>query len=63
MTSKKRSKAARSSEKGRVKGLATKTLKASQATTVRGGGKKRADGTGGGNVAGGWDLVANKVHS
>jgi type VI secretion system secreted protein Hcp len=25
--------------------------------------QKRADGTGGGNVAGGWDLVANKVHS
>ncbi len=26
------------------------------------GGRKH-DGTGGGNVAGGWDLVANKVHA
>jgi type VI secretion system secreted protein Hcp len=25
--------------------------------------QKRADGTGGGNVAGGWDLIGNKVHS
>jgi type VI secretion system secreted protein Hcp len=25
--------------------------------------QKRADGTGGGNVAGGWDLTANKVYS
>ncbi len=25
--------------------------------------QKRADGSGGGNVAGGWDLTANKVHS
>jgi hypothetical protein len=29
---------------------------------VSGGGKRR-DGTGGGNVAGGWDLMANKVHA
>jgi hypothetical protein len=28
-----------------------------------GGGGKRPDGTGGGNVAGGWDLIANKVHA
>jgi hypothetical protein len=62
MTSKRRSKAARSSEKVRAKGLATKSLKASQANTVKGGGK-RAGGTSGGNVAGGWDLLANKVHS
>ena len=27
------------------------------------GGGKRPDGTGGGNVAGGWDLMANKVHA
>jgi hypothetical protein len=27
------------------------------------GGGKRPDGTGGGNVAGGWDLTANKVHA
>ena len=27
------------------------------------GGGKRPDGTGGGNVAGGWDLIANKVHA
>ena len=27
------------------------------------GGGKRPDGTGGGNVAGGWDLIANKVHT
>jgi hypothetical protein len=26
-------------------------------------GGKRADGTGGGNVVGGWDLIGNKVHS
>lgn len=32
------------------------------ARAIKGGGKK-ADGTGGGNVAGGWDLVANKVHA
>ena len=25
--------------------------------------QKRADGTGGGNVTGGWDLIGNKVHS
>ena len=25
--------------------------------------QKRADGTGGGNVAGGWDLMGNKVHA
>jgi hypothetical protein len=25
--------------------------------------KQKPDGTGGGNVVGGWDLVANKVHS
>lgn len=25
--------------------------------------QKRADGTGGGNVTGGWDLTANKVHA
>jgi hypothetical protein len=25
--------------------------------------KQKADGTGGGNVAGGWDLTANKVHT
>jgi len=25
--------------------------------------QKRADGTGGGNVAGGWDLIGNKVHA
>jgi hypothetical protein len=36
------------------------TLRAARA--IKGGGK-RADGTGGGNVAGGWDLAANKVHS
>ena len=28
---------------------------------IKGG--KKAVGTGGGNVAGGWDLVGNKVHS
>jgi hypothetical protein len=27
------------------------------------GGGKRADGTSGGNVVGGWDLIANKVHA
>jgi hypothetical protein len=27
------------------------------------GGTKKADGTAGGNVAGGWDLIANKVHA
>jgi type VI secretion system secreted protein Hcp len=25
--------------------------------------QKRADGSGGGNVAGGWDLTANKVYA
>ena len=31
---------------------------------VVGGTKQnRADGSGGGNVAGGWDLTANKVHT
>jgi hypothetical protein len=25
--------------------------------------KQKADGTAGGNVAGGWDLIANKVHA
>jgi hypothetical protein len=25
--------------------------------------KQKADGTAGGNVAGGWDLTANKVHA
>ena len=27
------------------------------------GGKTKPDGTAGGNVAGGWDLIANKVHA
>jgi bacteriocin-like protein len=27
------------------------------------GGGKRADGTSGGTVTGGWDLIANKVHA
>jgi hypothetical protein len=27
------------------------------------GGTKKPDGTAGGNVVGGWDLTANKVHS
>jgi hypothetical protein len=27
------------------------------------GGTKKPDGTAGGNVAGGWDLIANKVHA
>jgi len=43
----------------RTKGLA-KRLTAAQAAGIRGGGKKRADGTGGGTVVGGWDVVANK---
>jgi len=39
-----------------------KQLSARDAATTKGGGK-RAGGTAGGNVAGGWDLLANKVHS
>ena len=27
------------------------------------GGTKKPDGAAGGNVAGGWDLIANKVHA
>jgi hypothetical protein len=41
----------------RVKSLPVKSAK-----NVRGGGRRK-DGTGGGNVAGGWDLTSNKVHS
>jgi hypothetical protein len=35
-----------------------KSLSVKSAQSVKGG--KRADGTGGGNVAGGWDLISNK---
>jgi hypothetical protein len=40
---------------------ALKDLTAQASRAIKGG--KRADGTGGGNVAGGWDLTGNKVHS
>ena len=43
--------------KRRLKDLTPRTARA-----VKGGGKK-ADGTGGGNVTGGWDLIGNKVHA
>ncbi len=61
MASKKGSKRAPSAAKRGIKGLAAKRLTANQAVSVRGG--RRADGTGGGNVAGGWDLVGNKVNA
>ncbi len=62
MASKKGSKKAPSGSKSGIKGLAAKRLSAHQATAVRGGGKRK-DGTGGGNVAGGWDLIGNKVNA
>jgi len=47
---------------GRLTGKrALKDLTPQAARAIKGG--KKADGTGGGNVAGGWDLVGNKVHS
>jgi hypothetical protein len=61
MSSKRGAKKARRTGKGRIKGLSLRALGPDQVNVVKGG--KRADGTGGGNVAGGWDLVANKVHS
>ena len=38
-----------------------KDLTARSATSAKGGGT--ATGKSGGNVAGGWDLISNKVHS
>ena len=56
-------KSTKKASKGRLAGKrGLKDLTARAARAVKGGGK-RADGTGGGNVAGGWDLVANKVHA
>ena len=56
-------KSSQKASKGRPVGKrALKDLTPRAARAVRGGGK-RADGTGGGNVAGGWDLAANKVHA
>lgn len=48
--------------KGQVKKRKTvRSLSLKAASQVRGG--KRADGTGGGNVAAGWNLIGNKVHA
>jgi hypothetical protein len=56
-------KSTKKASKGRPAGKrALKDLTPQAARAIKGGGK-RADGTGGGNVAGGWDLVGNKVHS
>jgi len=61
MVSKKGSKRGSAGAKPGVKGLAAKRLTAAHSARVRGG--KRADGTGGGNVVGGWDLIGNKVNA
>jgi hypothetical protein len=60
--------------KRNLKTLQAKKVSARKAAKVRGGGivdmvqslvnkPKRPDGTGGGNVSGGWDLTGNRVNS
>ncbi|HEY7028551.1 MAG TPA: hypothetical protein VH438_13120 [Gemmatimonadales bacterium] len=53
-----KSQVARQPKTAKVK---AKDLAPRHAGSVKGG--KKADGTGGGNVAGGWDLTGNKVHA
>jgi hypothetical protein len=48
--------------KGQAKRKAVRNLSPKASSQVRGGGKRK-DGTGGGNVAGGWDLIGNKVNA